>query len=353
MLEPTAWPTSCGLIHPPARRAFGTPLAAPGEHAFRRHASYPCGGLAAELWTRHADLAIIRCVPPLPSFIEATRVERVAGTACLYRASLTREWDAPVFPSGGIVTALALRAMATELDQVHQRLRSFATMFVSTVDAGEIDVEVEQLRTGNRMSQLRANVRSAGRTEPGHVTTAAFGESREGFEFAYAVPPEAGPPDDYPGFAAPPPGVPAWRSRFFENVDVRRVRMFSSFETNWAGGRAETVRWMRYRIAPRLADGRIDPLSLIALADTMPPAVGQHHGPGFPFYHAPSVDLSMKFFADTDEEWLLAHVISHWAGDGYASADVTLWDAKRRLLAHGTQLMLIRFPDPKDLGIVP
>jgi acyl-CoA thioesterase len=292
-------------------------------------------------------------VPQLPSFIEATRVRRSAGVEPAYRAILTHEWDAPVFPSGGLVTALALRAMETELDQPHQELRSFSTMFVSTVDAGEIDIKVEKLRIGKRMSQLRADAHGVGRTGPGHVTTAAFGESREGFEFAYAGPPQAGPPDDYPGFAEPPPGVPAWRSRFFENIDVRRVRMYSSFETGWEGGRAETIRWMRYKIPPRLADGRIDPLSLIALADTMPPAVGQHQGPGFPFYHAPSVDLAMKFFADTEEEWVLTRVISHWAGEGYASADVTLWDAKRRLLAHGTQLMLIRFPDPKDLGIVP
>lgn len=291
--------------------------------------------------------------PPPPSFVDATRVRRVHGIERRYGALLTHEWDAPVFPSGGVVAALAVRAMEIELDEPRQRLRSFSTMFVSTVDAGEIELAVERLRIGKRMSQLRADARNPGRTEPGHVTTAAFGESREGFEFAYAGAPEAGPPDDYPGFAEPPPGVPAWRSRFFENIDVRRVRMHASFETAWEGGRAETIRWMRYRVAPRLADGRIDPLSLIALADTMPPAVGQHHGPGFPFYHAPSVDLSMKFFADTEEEWALVRVISHWAGDGYASADVTLWDAARRLLAHGTQLMLIRFPDPKDLGIVP
>ena len=62
--------------------------------------------------------------------------------------------------------------------------------------------------------------------------------------------------------------------------------------------------------------------------------------------------VSMRFFAATDEEWVLMHVKGHWAGDGYASAEVTLWDRRRRLLAHATQLMLIRFPDPKDLGIL-
>jgi acyl-CoA thioesterase len=95
---------------------------------------------------------------------------------------------------------------------------------------------------------------------------------------------------------------------------------------------------------PRLADGRIDPLALIAIADTMPPAVSQYIGPGFPIFHAPSVDLTMRFFNDTEDSWWLTHTHCHWAGDGYASATITLWDEHRRLLAHATQLMLIRFP---------
>ncbi len=284
------------------------------------------------------------------SFVDDTRVEPLPGAPGRYRASVSREWNAPVFPSGGLVSAIALRAMEQELGQPHQRLRSFATMFISTVESGPLEIAVDRLRVGKRMSQFRADVRSSGRSEAGHVTTAAFGESREGFEFSYSVAPEVGPPEDYPGPAEPPPGAPAFRPSFFENVEVRRVRLFHSFETGWEAGRAEALRWIRYRVPARLVDGRIDPVSLVALADTMPLAVAQFLGPGYPFFHAPSVDLSMRFFADTEDEWLLARTISHWAGDGYASAEVTLWDVRRRLLAHATQLMLIRFPDPAELA---
>jgi acyl-CoA thioesterase len=84
----------------------------------------------------------------------------------------------------------------------------------------------------------------------------------------------------------------------------------------------------------------------------MPPAVGQYFGPGYRFYHAPSVDLSMRFLGDTEDSWVLMRTVSHWAGDGYASGEATLWDEHRRLLAHATQMMLIRFPDPKELGAI-
>jgi acyl-CoA thioesterase len=254
-----------------------------------------------------------------------------------------------VFPSGGVVTATALRAMEQELGQAHQRLRSFSTVFVSTVGSGALEIRVKPLRIGRRMSQLRADVRSSGKTEPGHVTTAAFGEARPGFDFSYARAPEVGPPQEYPGPATPPPGTAVFRPPFFERLEVRRVRMFQSFETGWEPGRAEAVRWMRYRTPPRLSDGRIDPFSFVALADTMPGAISQFLGPGYPFFHAPSVDLSMQFFADTEEDWFLVRSLGHWAGDGYASAEVTLWDRRARLVAHATQLMLIRFPKPADL----
>jgi acyl-CoA thioesterase len=281
-----------------------------------------------------------------PSFLDATQVTpSAAADGTRYAAHLTNDWNAPTFPCGGVVSALALRAMESALDEPHQALRSFATMFVSTVESGALTIDVERLRIGKRMSHLRADVRSAGRDQPGHLTTAAFGESRVGFDFTYRTPPEVGPPDDYPGLATPPPGVAAWRSSFFDNLDVRRVRSFASFESDWEGGRAEVIRWFRYRVSPRLPDGRLDPLALVAIADTMPPAIAQHHGPGFPLFHAPSVDLTMRILGDTDEEWILSHVIGHWAGDGYASADVILWDAKGRLLASGAQMMLIRLPE--------
>jgi acyl-CoA thioesterase len=284
----------------------------------------------------------------MPSILDATAVRALPNGAGRYAASVTRDWDAPVYPSGGMVATLALRAMQTELAQPHQALRSFSTMFVSTVNSARSRVGVERLRVGKRMSQLRADVRSPGSDAPGHVTTAAFGEAREGFDFSYSAAPDVGEPDEYPGPAQPPPARPWFRSRFFDNLDVRRVRMFHSFETELGRRTRGSDPLDPVSSAAALADGRIDPLCWPGIADTMPPGVAQYVGPGYPFFHAPSVDLTMRFFADTDEEWCLVRVMSHWASDGYASAEATLWDGRRKLIAHATQLMLVRFPDPQD-----
>ena len=286
---------------------------------------------------------------PFPNILDALQVQSRGDRGGCYSAAAAEESNAPIYPSGGVTTAIALRAMQTELDQPHQTLRSFSSMFVSTVPAGALEIDVERLRIGRRMSQLRGDLRGRGADKAGHVVTAAFGESREGFDFAYSTAPEVDEAQTYPGLAEPPAGFPVFDAPFFQNVEVRRVRMFASFETEWKGGRAEAIRWIRYRSAPRLADGRIEPLSLIGLADTMPIAISQYAGPGYPFFHAPSVDLSMRFFADTEDEWVLSRAVCHWAGDGYASAEITLWDRQRRILAHANQLMLVRFPDPEQL----
>jgi acyl-CoA thioesterase len=99
---------------------------------------------------------------------------------------------------------------------------------------------------------------------------------------------------------------------------------------------------MRFRRAPRLADGSLDPLALVALSDTMPPAIGQRLGPGYPPFYAPSCDLTVHVFEVASDEWLLVRSRCRRAGEGYASAESEIWDRSGRLLVWATQLMYLR-----------
>ncbi|MBW2267782.1 MAG: thioesterase family protein [Deltaproteobacteria bacterium] len=285
-----------------------------------------------------------------PSFSDQAKVTPDAATPGRFHAELDRSWATPLFPSGGLAAGVALRAMQAVLPNPEHRVRTMTTLFVSTVRDGPVEIDVELLRPGKRMTHLRATLRNAGSGEAGHITTAAFGESRPGFDFSYTPAPEVTVPEDYPERAEPPPGVPTFRAAFFDQTETRGVDFHHSWETDWEGGRAEATRWIRYRNSPRLGDGTLDPLALPALADTMPPALMQYLGPGYPFFHCPSVDLTVHFYAATRSEWLISHTRCHWAGDGYASAEIQLWDEERRLVCHATQVMLLRFPAPESLG---
>jgi len=43
--------------------------------------------------------------------------------------------------------------------------------------------------------------------------------------------------------------------------------------------------------------------------------------------------------------WLLASNRARYAGDGYASVEMELWDPGRGLVAYATQMMFFSFPD--------
>jgi hypothetical protein len=86
----------------------------------------------------------------------------------------------------------------------------------------------------------------------------------------------------------------------------------------------------------------------------MPGALGEKiGGTGRPEreWFAPSVDLTVHLLGDCRSAWGLAHNRARWAGDGYASADMALWDLgpdgadDARLVAYATQLFLFTFLD--------
>lgn len=268
-----------------------------------------------------------------------------------YEAEVHEAWNLRPLPQGGVVTALALRAMAHALDHPEQRLRTLHTAFVAQVAHGPVTIEVEPLRRGRSMSHLRAEVANVG-VERGHVTTAVFGTSREGFDFTDLEPPVVPPPDACRSLRdPPPPGVETLEPMRFwtERVEGRAALGRAPWE-DVASTRAESAMWYRFDDPPMHDDGTIDPFAVVVVADTMPGAVGQRvgRGSGRPWF-APSVDLTVHLLGEWHSPWLLGHNRARHAGDGYASADMALWDCGAdaggppRLVAYATQLFLFRF----------
>jgi acyl-CoA thioesterase len=282
-------------------------------------------------------------------FFEATTM--VATGPDRYEATIDEVWNLRPLPQGGIVTALALKAMAEKLSDPSQRLRTLHTMFVAQVAHGPVAIDVELLRRGRSMSHLRAEVRNVGSAR-GHLTTAVFGSTRQGFTFTDLRPPADVPqPGDCPSFRDPPPAhatpfepMPFWTQR----VEGRPALGHAPWD-DYEPDRAERAMWYRFDEPPFLDDGTLDPLALVVLADTMPGAVGERVGPREHTWFAPSVDLTVHLLDECRSPWVLAHNRARHAGDGYASADMALWDCglagddEPRLVAYATQLFLFTF----------
>jgi acyl-CoA thioesterase len=104
--------------------------------------------------------------------------------------------------------------------------------------------------------------------------------------------------------------------------------------------------WLRFDSPPQLADGTIDPLGVLTLADRMPGCVAERLGHRGPPWFAPSADLTVHLLKPLRTQWLLAHDRARWADDGWASAESVLWDENGTLVAYATQMMLFTYlPD--------
>jgi hypothetical protein len=134
------------------------------------------------------------------------------------------------------------------------------------------------------------------------------------------------------------------RFPYWDHVEGRAALGHPPWE-DWVPTTSERAYWYRFDEPPLVDGGLLDPVALVTLCDTMPGAISERIGPGMPFWIPPSVDLTVHVLGDAGPGWLLAHNRAHWAGDGYASLDLTLWDPERGLVAYATQMNCFSFPD--------
>lgn len=266
-----------------------------------------------------------------------------------YRVDIDAGWNCPYVPHGGVVTAMAARAMELELGNAEQRLRSVSVAFADQVPAGPAEIDVTVLRRGRSMSQATATLRAQG-AEAGHTSIAVFGAERVGFEFTDLPQPSFLPaPDDCPSFRDPWPEDFADQRTiefpFWDHLEGRPITGHAPWE-DYVPESSEVESWHRYDEVPRQADGTIHPLALLALCDTMPGSVDERMGNNVPPWHPPSADLTVHLFGPATSEWILSRRHARHAGSGYASLDIELWDpVSRDLVAYGTQVMYLRFPE--------
>ena len=265
-----------------------------------------------------------------------------------YTATIGTEWVLAMAPQGGVVAALAARAMEAELgiepSAAGMELRSIHGVFASPVPDGPVEIDVSILRHGRSMSQAQATVRGPG-ASAGFTALAVFGGPRRGFTFTELSIPEVPAPDDCPSFRDPPPpeaGFEAWEPMpFWVHVLEGRPALGNPPWVDVVRDKAEVATWFRMEHEPVEDDGHLDPLSSLVFVDIMPSAVFERIGPTEDRWFAPSADLTVHLFGRATPGWLLAHNKAHLAADGYASVEMALWDPRGsdgpQLVAWATQ----------------
>lgn len=281
---------------------------------------------------------------------DATVVSPI-GEGC-YTATIGPQWVLAMVPQGGVLAAIAARALAAELhvdeaDGGHdQPLRSIHGVFVSPVPAGPVVIDVRVLRRGRSISQAQATVRAPDATT-GFTALAVFGAARPGFTFTELCYPDVPDPEGQPSFRDPLPPEAGVVDRanfaFWDEVLEGRPALGTPFWDPAPRDRAESASWFRFERPPVGPDGRLDPYSSFVMADIMPNAVFEKVSPTEARWFAPSTDLTVHLFGAATPGWVLSHCKAHLAGAGYASVEAALWDPRGtdgpELIAYATQQM--------------
>ena len=245
----------------------------------------------------------------------------LAGADGRWRAEVKPHWFVQRGPNGGLVAALATRAL-TDLAGPGQAPRSLSLHYLAPPEAGELEV--------------RAAVERAGRT----TTFASLRVLQADVTVAYGV----------GACSAWREGQPEWD--VLERPEVPRPAELESLKTD-----GEFPFLSNYEMRPlpgphngawmRAAEPRpADPVLLAALTDAWIPAAFRHmEQPTF----VPTIDLTIHWRAAPgvpagDHPWVLGTFGTRLGAVGTWEEDGELWSEDGTLLVQSRQLAIVRNP---------
>jgi acyl-CoA thioesterase len=282
------------------------------------------------------------------SFEDATRVEPLGEGR--FAADVDLGWAAPTAANGGYLAAIVVRAIAAHADpRGERRLRSLTLHYLRPAGAGALELDVEVVRSGRRITSVRVTARQGGREVLAALAALAVPDLPAAGTWLPAPPPAApAPPREAPRLAAD-----RWRradDAHWLAVHERapaishRVQLAPRF-----GGVPFSGRQPAPGEAPQaggwitLPQARPVDAAYVALCSDVwwPPGFEPLDRPAV----APTIDLTIHFRADLPPEGLPDQPVLGWfrsstARDGLVEEDGLLFGADGTLLAHSRQLAI-------------
>ncbi|MYX34201.1 MULTISPECIES: thioesterase family protein [unclassified Streptomyces] len=273
-------------------------------------------------------------------FDRETAVTARPGEPSVYDAELHEGWRIGMGVNGGLLLALAGRALAGELGgggQGHRDPFSISAYYLSTSLPGPVTARTETLRRGRTVSTGMVSLVQDGEERLRAIATYGDldGHDHAGDVRTSATPPQMPPPQDCVGTEAAPPEF-LKNSPMLERIELRLDPDTVGWAVGAPSGRGIVQGWLR------MPDGREpDPLMLLLAVDSLPPVSFDLGIPGW----APTLELTAHVRARPEPGWLrLKHSTRNFA-DGYMEEDAEVWDSAGRLVAQSRQLARVRMPE--------
>lgn len=250
-----------------------------------------------------------------------------------YAANLTSRWNIGDNPNGGYLLATAGRAMALSSAQ-HPDPLSVTAHYLRPGEAGTADIGVEVVRTGRKLTTLRASFAQGGKGKLEIVAAFANLADAQGPSAVAASPPDIPAPDQcvrrspYNSDGTTLSQI-AYRTETVLHPDT-------GFARGKPSGNPTINGWIRFD------DGREpDALSLLLFADAFPPAVFEVlDGTGW----VPTIELTVHIRKQPSPGWLQARMTTRYLIDGYFEEDGEIWDSTGALVCQSRQLGMIFRP---------
>jgi acyl-CoA thioesterase len=258
----------------------------------------------------------------------------------LHDAELYESWRIGMGINGGLLLALAGRALAAELGggkDGHSDPFSISAYYLSTSRPGPVTVRTETLRRGRTVSTGTASVVQDGEERLRAIATYGDLDGHAGGDVrTSATPPDMPPPESCVGTELAPPEF-LKDAPMLDSIELRLDPGTVGWAVGAPTGRGRIQGWLRF------PDGREpDPLMLLLAVDTLPPVTFDLGINGW----APTLELTAHVRAKPAPGWLrISHATRNFA-DGYMEEDAEVWDSAGRLVAQSRQLARVRVPRP-------
>jgi hypothetical protein len=261
-------------------------------------------------------------------FQTATALTR-RGSGTVFDAELDPQWTIGTKLHGGYLLALLAKAAAEV--SAHPHLTAISGSFSVAPEPGPVVVEVEVLREGRSLTQLRARLSQHGAPCTEALITQG---TLDGDAWWSGIEP-IDLPAEYDCLTVPADGGGGFRVGLMEVVEQRIDPATAGFAVGQPSRKGVISSWLR------LADGTDwDPASLLVALDPVPPISYDLGLTGW----APTIQMTAYLRGLPAPGPVRVRMRAGEVGGDRMDEVAELWDGKNRLIGQATQIAAVRIP---------
>lgn len=244
----------------------------------------------------------------------------------VFEGEISSSWSVNGNPNGGYLMAIMAKAMTAHSDK--QSLPIVTANYISRCVPGRAEIRIEEISRSSQFNRYEARLYQEGKEKVRAMGTFSLEKCESVFEHYETGAPGIAPIDS----CVPVAGSDLYS--LFLNLDMR----LDPESAGWMRGKTSDRSEQKGRV--RFRDGRgYDPLSLLLIADSIPPAIFVTHGPTA---WVPTIELSTSIRNMPKTEWLTFSLRTRFVTCGLLEADCEVWDDAGSLVSISRQIAQIR-----------